>query len=334
MLAHVINQTPFPHFSFEKLGYKDERWQTIVVKVTCDFDPLTGKCDIADEQTPLIMADVYRTTPENSSLVHETNLVSYKPHAEIYIVGTARTLSNTPVTHWETELSIGQIHKKLILSGPRYWEYHRDWSLGEAQPISALPLIYEKAFGGKNSHQEVNDKNPIGVGWYDSHDMDKTRQYPAPQIYYPLKEHILSVDKPWEVAGYGQYNRWWQQRVQFAGTYNDEWLNNIKPYYPADFNFAFFMSTPVDQQQNDFFVGNETLSLKGFFAQINLTELILPSIGFVVIPQLVPEKLTNGLLKLDTVCVSLDEQKLYLTWRYRQRLSAKENTLQLYAYKL
>nr|MBO8919259.1 DUF2169 domain-containing protein [Proteus mirabilis] len=57
------------------------------------------------------MADVYRTTPENSSLVHETNLVSYKPHAEIYIVGTARTLNNTPVTHWETELSIGQIHK-------------------------------------------------------------------------------------------------------------------------------------------------------------------------------------------------------------------------------
>nr|MBO8919260.1 DUF2169 domain-containing protein [Proteus mirabilis] len=92
-----------------------------------------------------------------------------------------------------------------------------------------LYRLFMKRLLGKNSHQEVNDKNPIGVGWYDSHDMDKTRQYPAPQIYYPLKEHILSVDKPWEVAGYGQYNRWWQQRVQFAGTYNDEWLNNIKP---------------------------------------------------------------------------------------------------------
>ncbi|WP_375710493.1 hypothetical protein, partial [Proteus vulgaris] len=40
------------------------------------------------------------------------------------------------------------------------------------------------------------------------------------------------------------------------------------------------------------------------------------------------------LLALDTICVSLDEQKLYLTWRYRQLISTMESTLQLQAYKL
>ncbi|MBG2802982.1 DUF2169 family type VI secretion system accessory protein [Proteus sp. WDL240414] len=334
MLAHVINQTPFPHFSFEKLGYKDEHWQTLAVKVTCDFDPLTGICDIADEQKPLIMADVYRTTPENSSLLHETDLVSYKPNAEIYLVGTARTLDEMPLTLWETELSIGQINKKLTLSGPRYWEHHHDWQLSSPQPISALPLIYENAYGGKNSLQEAYEKNPIGLGWYESRYLDKALQYPAPQIHYPSVEHAFHLNKPWEVAGYGQYSRWWQQRSQFAGTYNDEWLNQIKPYYPDDFKSDFFMSTPADQHQQGFFVGNETLSLSGFFTQTPRVDLVLPNIGFVAIPHLSHSETPYELLKLDTVCVSLDEKKLYLTWRYRQLISTMESTLQLQAYKL
>ncbi|MDM3565562.1 hypothetical protein O9361_18305, partial [Proteus vulgaris] len=73
------------------------------------------------------------------------------------------------------------------------------------------------------------------------------------------------------------------------------------------------------------------LSLSGFFAQTPRVDLALPNIGFVAISH---SKTPYELLALDTICVSLDEQKLYLTWRYRQLISTMESTLQLQAYKL
>lgn len=50
------------------------------------------------------------------------------------------------------------------------------------------------------------------------------------------------------------------------------------------------MSTPVDQHQQGFFVGNERLSLSGFFAQTPRVDLALPNIGFVAIPHFLIQK--------------------------------------------
>ncbi len=102
MPVHVINQTPFPHFAFRKLGYRGEHWFTVVVRVTCDIDPVTGQCSFSDEQQPVIMADRYRNNPENSSLLTETDLIFRKPRgsftspAQLTQRITYRSLSGAP----------------------------------------------------------------------------------------------------------------------------------------------------------------------------------------------------------------------------------------------
>lgn len=330
MLAQVINKTPFPHFAFEKLGYMNEHWFTVVIKATCDINPTTNYCEFSDTQLPIVMADKYRTTPENSSLLVETDLVLHKPRGELYLTGTARTLEGQAVPHWESGFTLGSLNKQLTLSGPRYWEYQDTWLLTEPLPITALPLIYEHAFGGQHEKQAYPD-NPIGVGWYDVTKLNTSEKYAAPQITYPQLENEIGVSSP--VAGFGLYSRWWQQRMQYAGTYDDLWLNETRPYYPADFKNDFLMGAPADQQQA-YFKGDETLTLKGVFAESPAVTLTLPKIGFLA-EQRVPEQ-ANAYhqLNLDTVHVSLDERKLYLTWRYSQMALQAGTVLQLNAYKL
>lgn len=334
MLAHVNNNTPFPYFAFEKLGYLNEHWFTVVIKATCDIDPLTGSCKFSDEQLPIVMADKYRTTPENSSLIMETDLVFHKPRGEFYLIGTARTLDGQAAPQWECGFTFGTLQKKLTLSGPRYWEYQGDWQLTEPLPITALPLIYEQAFGGKNHESLDYPENPIGLGWYDTTKLDTTHRYAAPQISYPLSSNILTtIETPWPVAGFGLYSRWWRQRLQYAGTYDDMWLNETHPYYPFDFKYDFLMGTPIDQQQI-YFNGDEILTLKGLFAETPEVTLALPKIGFAAEQRVPNQPNSRHKLCLDTVCVSLDERKLYLTWRYSQTALQAETSLELDAYKL
>ncbi|MGJ3353140.1 DUF2169 family type VI secretion system accessory protein [Providencia sp. Je.9.19] len=331
MLAQVINKTPFPHFAFEKLGHVNEHWFTVIIKATCDIDPTTGHCEFSDTQLPIVMADKYRTTLENSSLLVETDLVFYKPRGEFYLTGTARVLEGQATPQWESGFTFGSLNKQLTLSGPRYWEYQDIWRLTDPLPITALPLIYEHAFGGHHHEDQAYPDNPIGLGWYDATKLNISERYAAAQISYPQLEHEIGIPSP--VAGFGLYSRWWQQRLQYAGTYDDIWINEIRPYYPADFKNDFLMGTPVDQQQ-DYFKGDEILTLKGLFPESPVVTLTLPKIGFLAAQQVSHQADSHHKLNLDTVSVSLDERKLYLTWRYSQTDLQAGTTLKLNAYKL
>lgn len=332
MPVNVINQTPFPHFAFEKLGYQGERWQTVVVKVTCDIDPVTGHCEIADEQCPVIMADKYRRTPETSSLVTETDLIFCKPRGEFYITGTACTTDNLPLPQWDAGFTLGHLQKKLILSGPRFWSYQNGWQTEPPVPVMAVPLIYENAYGGHDISAAIYPANPVGMGWVSKDNADKSKRYPMPQITLPGSDAAFGM--PRAVAGFGLYSRWWPQRLQYAGTYDTGWLESTRPYYPADFKTDFFMAAPADQQQETYFEGNEILTVQGMFADAAEASFTLPGMGFVLLPNAPEDELTPYICVLDTLHLSLDERRLYLTWRYSRTGLSPDTPLQLHAYKL
>jgi hypothetical protein len=48
--------------------------------------------------------------------------------------------------------------------------------------------------------------------------------------------------------GFGPVGRSWQQRINWAGTYDDEWKSDQYPFLPADFDERYFQSSPLDQQ--------------------------------------------------------------------------------------
>lgn len=334
MPVHVINQTPFPHFAFRKLGYRGEHWFTVVVRVTCDIDPVTGQCSFSDEQQPVIMADRYRNNPENSSLLTETDLIFRKPRGEFYITGTAYTTDNIPQPQWIAGFTFGQLQKQLTLSGPRFWSYHQGWKADAPAAVTALPLIYENAYGGHDI-SGAYPANPVGTGWFSADNADKSARYPLPRITLPGSESVPPVfGMPWPVAGFGLYSRWWSPRLQYAGTYDHDWLENTRPYYPADFKPDFFMGAPADQQQEGYFTGNETLTIRGMFPEVAEASFRLPEIGFFAVQDIPGEPLVPDDCVLDTVHLSLDELKLCLTWRYSLTDILPGIPLQIHAYKL
>ena len=65
---NIENETGFPHFQFEKVGYYGELFTVVVVNQTFDFSYSGGLCLIADEQRLPLMTDSWFGEPESSSL--------------------------------------------------------------------------------------------------------------------------------------------------------------------------------------------------------------------------------------------------------------------------
>lgn len=54
---------------------------------------------------------------------------------------------------------------------------------------------------------------------------------------------------------------YWQPRVQFAGTYDEKWMQERQPLLPEDFDDRFFQAAPEDQQAPAFLRGGESVVL-------------------------------------------------------------------------
>ncbi len=47
---------------------------------------------------------------------------------------------------------------------------------------------------------------------------------------------------------FGPIGRSWQQRIKWAGTYDDQWMRHQYPFLPNDFDEHYFQAAPEDQQ--------------------------------------------------------------------------------------
>ena len=65
---------------------------------------------------------------------------------------------------------------------------------------------------------------------------------------------------------FGPIGRAWKQRVQYAGTYDDHWLNNVCPFLPADFQDEYYQAAPADQWI-DYLQGGEEVELHNLTPQ-------------------------------------------------------------------
>lgn len=102
---NIENETGFPHFQFEKVGYYGELFTVVVVNQTFDFSYSGGLCLIADEQRLPLMTDSWFGEPESSSLKTATDLVCRKVRADVLLNGhawhaTGETTDGRPVYRW------------------------------------------------------------------------------------------------------------------------------------------------------------------------------------------------------------------------------------------
>jgi hypothetical protein len=68
----------------------------------------------------------------------------------------------------------------------------------------------------------------------------------APQIELPDQPFAGQSDYP--VLGFGPIGRWWQPRLQRAGTHDDHWKATQWPKSPQDHDYRYWNCAPDDQQ--------------------------------------------------------------------------------------
>lgn len=141
----LVNTTPIPARCFVGPGDGGSRIGLLVAKATFELrrgqtprlsvdrvEPIRA----ADEETELgcLPAD---TTPRRAGTF------------EVILLGRAHPPSGRVATRVAVALSIGAVRRELVVSGDRAWSHQGGRARPtEPAPMSAVPLIWENAFGG------------------------------------------------------------------------------------------------------------------------------------------------------------------------------------------
>jgi len=321
-MIEVENHSPFPHFQFEKSGYRGKQFDVLAIKGTFRLKTDGSRADLEDEQMPLVMADTYWGEAETSSLKFETDLVIAKRRTDVHVIGHAHTAAGNLKRQWVVGVRVGDLFKCMHITGPRYWEHRLlQWKLSGPQPASRVPLRYELAYGGQQREAAdieplVYRTNPVGVGFLDRRRLDVGSHYAAPQFESPEPlKRINSIQACYLPEGFGPISRWWEPRVKYAGTYDEAWRKDTWPFLPDDFDFAFYNSATPDLQVNGYLQGDETVVLEGMLPEAETITTAL--VGYTPICVVEDDSATFHRLfpRLDTVTIDIDERLIYHTWR-------------------
>jgi uncharacterized protein YjbI with pentapeptide repeats len=219
---------------------------------------------------------------------------------------------------------VGSFRKSLVVLGDRLWKAgFLGSSASEPAPFTSVRMGYENSFGGPGF-----PANPTGKG-HGTTVQGKGSAHWLPNIESPdrLARDPTTAREP---AGFGPIPRTWPQRARNLGSCKGSYLKERWPWYPADFDWAYFNAAPPDQRLEGYLRGDEILRLEnlhpahgvydcrfpGDRPQLFIVEAasIRPDGSLAALPREVP-------LKLDTLWVDMDCEKAVLVWRGLARVA-------------
>ncbi len=295
-LPEVRNHTPYPSQYFQMMDVGDEVFHVIATRITYDLRQLDpdGTPRMAERQSPLIDADQFHGDPASSSCIQESDFAPYKPKCDVILAhASAYAPQGRTQRRWPVGVCIGQWHKLLTVTGPRYIERTRlGWKVTEPELATEVVLRWESAFGGtcrwplhlrQGQEPELwspHAANPIGVGWVDRQWLDKAQvaDVDAPQLEVfkqPFDSEAANAMR-YPTVGVGPLGRWWSPRRQLAGTYDQAWKETRWPKLPLDFDFGYWNAAPEDQQI-DYPRGGEEVILGGLMPGGQALQCALPT---------------------------------------------------------
>jgi hypothetical protein len=290
------NRTPFDATTFVFPDLDGQELLLVVMAATF-IAPDGTELRLADEQSPIRTADEYRGDPAKSSVTYEADVAYVKPFVDVIVNGHAYASRGKATKQVPVRVRIGDVNKTLNVSGDRD-------ALGGIIPFTRMPIIYERTFGGINDQGHVDLRNPIGVGYRGARSADPSVLTTAPNVEYPNNDR--------EPAGFGPLGRGWKPRIDFAGTYDQKWIDERWPILPSDFDTRHFQVAPLDQQSR---------SVKGG-EHVEIVNMTPDGVWRFRLPVLdVPVHLLHDRsqqrvrLTLDTVVIEPDDWRVTLTSR-------------------
>ena len=217
----ITNHTPY---KVESTWGRDKdgvhEW-IVAVKGTYDIKA-DGSLELAAEQIEPLLAPEYNGDPGLSSLRYDADLVAPKPTTDVVFNATAYAPKGRPSTDFLVGVKVGSVQKMIRVKGNRIWSKGLLGGASSAEPITQLPIVYERAYGGYD-HQDPDPKrhrmdprNPVGRGVVaqSSHRVGQV----MPNFEYPGG----SLEKAGP-AGFGAIDSFWSPRREFNGTYDQAW---------------------------------------------------------------------------------------------------------------
>jgi len=302
-------------------GLRPDGRELLVVVIKGTFNlPRNGEAaTLADEQEPLVAADTFTGEPGFSAPLYESDYAPVKPFCDVIVNGSAHAPNGKPAREVEVGVKVGQVAKAFRVLGDRKWEAGVGGvGAGFATPFVTKPITYDVAFGGTDRHSEDEKDhdafmdNPVGVGYrkgLTTGPIDGTPMPNTEERKNPVKSPIGS----YRPMSFGPVARGWQSRVRFAGTYDDDWLENVFPFLPADFDNRYFQCAPEDQQ-TDYLQGGEQVLL------VNLTPdgrrvFEVPKMEVPVVFFMQDGEQIDAVPVIDTLYMEPDKERFVVLWR-------------------
>ncbi len=338
MTIEITNLTPFPNMRFSNLDAHGKEFGVFMVKGAWDI-PEEGECTLSEEQEPFVFTDEYHGELNFSALRYPSDFVPYKPTTDIVLDATAYAPDGKPAKEWLVGVKVEDtegyvVEKTLRILGPRYWvpkwkrklsdeekvnwREHRDlfegWELSEPKPITKLPIRYEYAYGGMHvkgkkedgtPDYEVYEYNLVGRGWIHPDLTDHTKPVPVPQIEDP-NDPIIEPYKHYKPQSFGPVPPSWLPRRPLGGTYDQNWIDNIHPNWPPDYDFAYHNSASGELRAKKHLAGDLKIQLVGLHPAKRHWLITLPDVGVVAMVS-GEQNVTNYRICMDSLYLEIDE---------------------------
>lgn len=294
-----------------------QRQFTLVIKAGFSFDAqgrLTPLPPPAIEE-----ADRYRDEPGRSSLAAACETVPFKQGGELLLYGTAQPLGGGR-TVGEVEVSLRRGEgtpwsKALRVFGRRVWKTRLLMAIpGDPEPLAAVPLIYENAYGGcdPGDGEKMFASNPAGRGYSEKGQRLKGLELPQLEIGPRFIASPASRPVP---AGFGPLSPLWEPRLGASAALDEEAALHGGCPWGREVAADLFNAAPLDQRFAELFRGGECLTLRGLVAEA-------PAGVPLHLPSLRPDarllragQAQNLQTRCDTLVIDADATHLYLIYR-------------------
>jgi hypothetical protein len=318
-MGNIDNLTPFgfdTSFAYDLEGSVQVvlcvagRFQMPLARIS--HDPLK----IADEQVSPPMCDEYWSDPAKSSLRSTSQGVADRMGAEVYVRGSAWAPDGRPVTRMRTSVRVGPCSKQVDVIGSRYWVgSFVDVAPTNPEPFVSMPLQYERSYGGTAFGEDGNilkqdTRNPVGCGlyarWRDAIDQ------PLPNLEAPgtWRESWNAQGTP---CGFGPIPGSWEPRRAWAGTYDQQWIDERLPLWPRDTDPRFFCAAAPGLSWDEPLRGGEAVQIEGMSPDGDFA-FHLPQYR-IVAKSIYSDRIVRGMLRLEAVLLEPDEAMVTLFWR-------------------
>ncbi len=304
------------------MGMKPDGQELLVavVKGTFNFPRENGETlRLSPEQMDLVMSDEFSGKPGFSAPVRESDFSPFKSRCDVVLNGCAHAPGGKRATRVQVGLRIGSLTKSFEVVGNRSW---KAGLLGvgatEIEPFLQMPISYDRAFGGSdNSHPDVRKHaatmgNPVGVGFHVNHAPSAIDGKPLPHTEETGKP-VTKPDGSYRPMSFGVLGRGWEPRIRYAGTYDQNWTDNVFPFLPADFDDRYYQSAPEDQQI-DFPTGGEDVVLVNLTVE-GRTTFKLPGMALPVSFYMKNFDEHPRKASADTIIIDSERRQVFILWR-------------------